>query len=209
MITIAELVVADEPSAWADAGFTVDGDRTVLGTVRVRAGGPDESRGRGVVSWALRDVALDGDDIDGLRTAVVDSAPSASVGAIHPNHTTAIDHVVVATPDWPRTIAALGAAGFELRRERAAGTDTAPMRQGFFRAGDVIIEVVGPRDAAGGGGPARFFGLALSVDDLDATKAFYGDRLSDPKPAVQPGRRIATLRHRELGISTAIAFMST
>jgi hypothetical protein len=206
VITIAELVVGDEPSAWAAAGFDVDGETAVVGAVRVRLTGHD-ARGRGLLSWALRDATLHDDDVDGLTsTRATDAVPSPS-GA-HPNGTNAIDHVVVATPDWPRTIAALGAAGFELRRERAAGTDAAPMRQGFFRAGEVIVEVVGPRDAAGDG-PARFFGLALNVVDLDATKRFYGDRLTDPKPAVQPQRRIATLRHRDLGISTAIAFMST
>jgi hypothetical protein len=115
-----------------------------------------------------------------------------------------IDHIVVSTPDWQRTIDALGAVGFELRRERAAS-----MRQGFFRAGEVIIEVVGPHEPSADAGPARFFGLALNVVDLDATKQYYGDRLGSVKDAVQQARQIATLRHRDLGISTAIAFMST
>jgi hypothetical protein len=30
-----------------------------------------------------------------------------------------------------------------------------------------------------------------------------------PKSAVQPGRRIATLRHKQLGLSVPLAFMST
>ena len=35
----------------------------------------------------------------------------------------------------------------------------------------------------------------------------YGEHLGRIKDAVQPGRRIATLRHRDLGLSVAIAFM--
>jgi hypothetical protein len=82
------------------------------------------------------------------------------------------------------------------------------VRQGFFRAGEVIVEVVGQHEVTDPDGAATFFGLALTVTDLDATKRFFGDRLSDPKPAVQPGRRVATLRHREVGMSGALAFMS-
>jgi hypothetical protein len=168
--------------------------------VRLRGAGD----GRGVVEWSLRATTLDDTvAIDALPTRVATSAPCAP--ASHANGATTIDHVVIATPNWPRTIDALGAAGFDLRRERDAGGG---MRQGFFRAGEVIIEIVGPQEVRDADGAARFFGLALNVADLDATKAFFGDRLSDPKPAVQAGRRIATLRHRDIGISTAIAFMS-
>jgi hypothetical protein len=146
-------------------------------------------------------VTLDAGTIDGLPTDARDRESIAP--AAHANGTTEIDHVVVATPDWARTIAAFEHAGFDLRRERDAGR----VRQGFFRAGAVIIEVVGGHEPAGDG-PASFFGLALNVADLDATKAFYGPLLGEPKVAVQPGRRIATLRHRDVGLSTAIAFMS-
>jgi hypothetical protein len=206
--TVVELAVADEPAAWRDAGFTVADGAAGIGGVRVRCVGP--AGHRGIVAWTLGGVRLGPDTcVDGLATAVDERAGvDEPEPAAHANGTVAIDHVVIATPHWPRTIAAFEAIGCELRRERAAGTDDAPMRQGFFRAGDVILEIVGPREPVADGGPARFFGLALTVADLDATKRFYGDALSDPKPAVQRDRRIATLRHREVGISTAIAFMS-
>ena len=42
-------------------------------------------------------------------------------------------------------------------------------------------------------GPAGFWGLAFVVDDLDAAVASFGEgHVSEPRPAVQEGRRIAT-----------------
>jgi hypothetical protein len=81
------------------------------------------------------------------------------------------------------------------------------MRQLFFRLGEVILEVVGQPDVAGAGDPG-FFGLAITVADLDATARSLGEHLGTPKDAVQAGRRIATLRHRDIGMSVATAFMS-
>jgi hypothetical protein len=204
VITIGEVVVADDAAAWASAGFEVVDDVARVGTVDVRLAGTG-GRGRGVVSWALRDATLRGDlSIDGLSTT--EARPADACDAVeHPNGTTSIDHIVIATPAWSRTIKALGAVGFELRRER---TPSPQLRQGFFRAGEVIVEVVGPPEAKPDDGRARFYGLAFTVADLDETKRFFGARVSEPKAAVQPGRRITTLHHRDVGMTTAIAFMS-
>jgi hypothetical protein len=81
------------------------------------------------------------------------------------------------------------------------------MKQVFFRLGEVILELVGQPEATGDG-PPGFFGLAITVDDLDALAGQLGDRLGTIKDAVQEGRRIATLRHRDIGMSVATAFMS-
>jgi hypothetical protein len=48
----------------------------------------------------------------------------------------------------------------------------------------------------------------LISPDLDATAAHLGDVTSAPKDAVQKGRRISTLRTRDLDISVPVAFMS-
>jgi hypothetical protein len=81
------------------------------------------------------------------------------------------------------------------------------MRQVFFRLGEVILELIGQPGAAGAGEPG-FFGLAITVDDLDAVAETLGDHLGGIKDAVQDGRRIATLRHRDLGMSVATALMT-
>jgi hypothetical protein len=203
MLRVNGVVVADEASAWAAAGFTVMEDIACIGTVAVRLVGPTDAHDRGIVSWSLSDASLSGPEIDGLATTVARSV-AACEAVEHPNGSTSIDHIVIATPDWARTIDALAAVGFELRRERAASRST---KQGFFRAGEVIVEVVGPTEASGDPAPAWFYGLALTVADLDETKRFFGPRLSEPKAAVQPGRRIATLSHDD-GVSPSLAFMS-
>jgi hypothetical protein len=189
--TLVELSLADPPSAWAELGFAVDGDTVALGGVSLTLGAP----GRGIVSWSLAGVADPG-YIDGLPTRVV--APGAQP-VTHPNGAIGLDHVVVTTPDFDRTSAALADAGMPLRRVRDVG-----FRQGFRRLGPGILELVEARDAPPG--PARFWGLVIVVSDLDALARRLGDRLGAIKPAVQAGRHIATLR-REAGLGQAVAVM--
>jgi hypothetical protein len=194
--TIAELVVGDEPAAWARLGFTVDGDRTTVGTSTIVL----DSAGGGLRSWALRGAATTA--FDGLETTAA-SAPTVESPA-HPNGAIRIDHVVVSTPDLPRTFAALQDAGLDLRRVREH-SDT--LHQGFFRLGEVILEVVGPPQPAGDG-PARFWGLVAVVPDVDVLAASAEPELfGEPRAAVQEGRRIVTVS-REAGLSVALAFLT-
>jgi catechol 2,3-dioxygenase-like lactoylglutathione lyase family enzyme len=205
--TVDELVVGDPPEAWAAAGFSVDPDGTCrIGAVRVRLAGPDG--GRHVRAWSVRDVQGGPPaDVDGVPTAA--SHRPAPEPAGHPNGAVAIDHVVLRSPDVDRTVAAVTAGlGLDVRRVRHAGGDP-PVRQVFFRLGEVVLELIGPEEPdPEDRRPARLWGLAHTVADLDTTAAVLGDRLGPVRPAVQAGRRIATLRHRELGMSVATAFMS-
>jgi hypothetical protein len=206
-VTIDEILVGDPREAWEAAGFTVDDDGTCrIGTVRVRLVGRDG--GKRILGWSLRDAPparLADGTLDGLPTTVSDAPPAEP--ATHANGARHIDHVVLLSPDLARTSAALEALGVPARGERDTDTYGAPMRQIFFRLGEVILELVGQPDSAGEGDPG-FFGLAITVDDLDAAGALLGERLGQAKDAVQDGRRIATLRHRDLGMSVATALMS-
>jgi hypothetical protein len=196
---LVEITVGDEPAAWASVGFAVgDDDTTAVGTVALRLGGP--AGGRGITGWALAD---GGGDIDGLPTAAADLGTLPADPRDHANGALSIDHLVVATPDLERTTAALEDRGILARRTREAGRGRA---QRFFRLGEVILELVGPTEPAGDG-PATFWGLAFTVADLDATAAHLNGRIGEPKAAVQPGRRIATL-HAGDHISVPVAFLS-
>ena len=206
-VTIDEILVGDPPDAWEAAGFAVDEDGSCrIGQVRVRLVGRDG--GKRILGWSLRDAPparLADGTLDGLPTTASD-APPVEPGT-HPNGSMYIDHVVLLTPDLARTTEALAAIGLTPRGERDSDTYGAPMRQVFFRLGEVILELIGQPGTAGEGDPG-FFGLAITVEDLDAAGALLGEHLGQSKEAVQDGRRIATLRHREVGMSVATALMT-
>jgi catechol 2,3-dioxygenase-like lactoylglutathione lyase family enzyme len=206
-ITIESITVADAPEAWAENGFDVTGDTCLIGTIEVRLAGREA--GRGLTGMTLRGIETSG--LDGLPAEPAATASAPEPAPEHPNGVARIDHVVAFTPDRARTAAALQAAGLDLRRLRDEPTPAGGGYQAFFRLGEAILEVVEippdaprplPPDA-----PARLWGLAFLVSDLDRTRAALGDRLGEPRPAVQPGRRIATLR-REAGLSFGCAFMT-
>lgn len=207
--TIDELVLADEPERWSALGFDVERDRVRLGTIRVRLAGEDA--GRGILGWSLR--GLDSTELDGLQTARSESAVPAEAPA-HPNGVAAIDHVVAMSPALDRSVAALQAAGLDLRRIREQPTPAGAPRQAFFRLGAEILEVVqepaqviAARGEGGTDRPARLWGLAFLAPDLDRTVAALSEHVGEAREAVQPGRRIATVR-RSAGLAVPVALMS-
>lgn len=200
MAELAALLVGDPPDVWADLGFVVDDGAVHVSGVRHVLGGEK----KGIRDWSIRGLGADVDGIDGAAFGLpaADARPTPD----HPNGVFALDHLVVFSPDLGRTIGALEAAGLDLRRTRDTGTYGAPMQQAFFKLGEVILELVGPKEPSGDG-PIRFYGLAWTVRDLDETAAYLGDRLKPAKDAVQPGRRIATLASSG-GSTVPHAFMS-
>ena len=204
MVTIDTLTVADEPQAWHRAGFTVADGTCQVGGVRIRLVG--RAGGKGLLGWSLRDVPAGLRDLDGVPTSVSTEPPPAP-GPEHPIGALVIDHLVLTTPHLARTTAALEATGLEVRRVRPFQLAGTAMQQVFFRLGEVVLEVVGEPGATGDG-PATVWGLTYTVADLDAAAEMLGDACSPVKDAVQPGRRIATVRHRELDLSVATALMS-
>jgi hypothetical protein len=203
--TIDELLVADPADAWEAAGFDVRDGCFRLGNVKIQLGG----RGRGIARCTMRDLASE--NPDGLPISRSNAALSEPRTAPHPNGTVALEHLVAATPALERTIEALERTGLELRRVRDEPTPGGAPRQAFFRLAEVILEVVetppAARDRPDPDAPARFWGLAFLVEDLERCAAFLGEWLGEPRDAVQPGRRIATLR-REVGLTAAVAFIT-
>jgi hypothetical protein len=198
-VVLTELTLGGDATPWERLGFGVAGDGLRVGAVRLsfEAGAP-----AGIAGWTL--AGTRSADLDGLATRPAAETEAAGEPPVHPNGALRLDHVVVFTPDLDRTLAALEGAGLELRRVRDAGTPEHPVRQGFYRLGEVILEVVGDVEPAG---PARFWGLLVVVSDLDALAERLGGDLGAPRDAVQPGRRIATLRE-SAGLGVPVAFMS-
>ncbi len=200
---LIQLEIDDPASAWEAAGFAIGDDGACLvGSVTLRF--RTDARGGGIRSWSLSELDADATMIDGLPL-VVAGEPAGPVD--HPNTASGIDHLVIQTPDVERTVRALDAAGLAERRRRHTESYGSPMTQVFHRAGEVIVEVVGPPRASGDE-PASFFGLAFTLDDLDAPAPLLGDAVGDRKPAVQEGRDRRGLRHERLGLSVPVLLMS-
>jgi hypothetical protein len=193
-VELAGLRIADPADRWQALGFAVDRETVRLDGIEIEL----EVDGEGIVSWALRHARTTG-DVDGLVTDATNGDQPAG-GQPHPNGAVGIDHVVVTTPDFDRTADALTAAGMSLRRIREAGS----FRQGFRRLGPAILELVEAVDAPPG--PARFWGLVVVAEDLASLSERLGPRLGAVRPAVQPGRQIATLA-ASAGLGTKVAFM--
>jgi hypothetical protein len=204
---LAALELHADPEAWRAAGFTVGDDgRCRIGTTDLVLSGGDG----GFVGWTIAGAIPTEDGLDGVVTHVATAgAPGPAASVTHPNGGTAIDHVVLATPDTARTFETLEAAGFALRRVRDAGTPERPLRQGFFLFVDTLLEVVGPPapDTAEAGTSASLWGITLVTGDLAAAAASFGAALSAPRPAVQLGREIAVVA-REAGLGVRVALMT-
>jgi hypothetical protein len=202
--TVDELFIATGPEPWVEAGFEVSDATCEVGSVRLRLQGGE---GRGIVGWSVRD--LENGELDGLDT-LASEAPPAAAGP-HPNGTLSIDHLVVISPDLDRTRAVLEAAGFDFRRLREGDTPGGSLRQAFFRMGEVLLEVVeappGTKIASDPSGPARLWGISFLVEELDTPAGVLGEALGEPRDAVQPGRRIATVA-TAAGLGPAVAFMT-
>ena len=129
----------------------------------------------------------------GIRDWVLEREPAPRPPSPeHPNGALAVDHVVLLATDLAATTERLAGEGLDHR--------PSPAPQEFFVLGPCLLEVVqADRDG--------FWGLTLTVADLDALGERLGDLLGTAKDAVQPGRRIATLR-REAGLGQPVAFMT-
>ncbi len=192
---LAGLQIADPPDRWRALGFAVSEEgELALGDVVIQLG----VSGEGITGWTLTGVDATG-EIDGLATSVTSEPAAAAVR--HDNGAIAIDHVVIVTGDFERTSEALAARGMPLRLVRERDRDR--HRQGFRRLGPAIMEIVEVLDLEGA---ARFWGLVVLVEDLDGLHSRLHPHLHEIRPAVQEGRRIATLDD-SAGLTPRLAFM--
>lgn len=193
------LALGDGPDPWRALGFVPDGDRLDLGGLTLHLTGA----GGGLLGWWFdRPVGT----LDGLPEVVASARPDPVVsrdGSAHPAGPVVVDHVVVATADHARTAAALARVGLVPRRTVDAARGDRGTRYAFTLLGTCLLEVIGPREPAGTD-PARLVGLALAAPDLDA---FAAVATAPPRDAIQPGRRIVTIR-REVGLGVPVAVLT-
>jgi hypothetical protein len=194
---VAELVVQSAVEPWQRLGLQVHDGVAVVGSIALRF----EPGDGGVVSWGLCVEHGVPPHIDGLATHPAEP-PSAAAGE-HPLGIDGWDHLVVMTSSLERTCGAIEAAtGAPLKRIREAGA----VRQGFHRMGELVIEVVETAQVTSA--TASFWGFVWNVRDLDdACRRLGPDLVTAPKGAVQPGRRIATVRSAA-GVGVPLALMT-
>lgn len=198
---LAGVGVPDVPEAWARLDCTV-----VEGAVPFANGALLLGRSGLVLAGAA---GLDGPaaDLEGIALAGGDAVAPVR----HGSGAFELDHVVLLTDSLERTSAAIEAMlGLECRRVRETGT----VRQAFHRFADVettagrsrgcIVEVVESDRVE----RTTLMGVVLNVVDLFELAERLGPELmSAPKPAVQRGRYISTVR-RDVGLGTAVALMT-
>ena len=206
--TIDELTLAER--ARALGGARLRGQRRLLpaGGVRVRFAGPEA--GRGIVGWSLRDLASA--ELDGLPTSASRRPASPPALAAAERRDRDRPHRRGLTRSRPQRAALRGRRPRSAPRARAAD----PRRRsapGVLspRRGDPRARPESRRRSFGAPGgrdrPARLWGLALLVDDLDRTVELFAPHVPPARAAVQPGRRITTVA-RTAGLGMALALMS-
>ena len=199
---VCELVIGGAPTGWEAIGIHFSNEnRCLLADVSLRI---DSTLTPGLHAWSISEIDASTTEIDGITTSL---ATNAATPQVTPNsglslQVVGVDHVVINTPNLQRTSDALAQlTGAPLKRTRDAGNG---VTQGFHKLGSVVVELVTMPSMPEG--PASLWGFVLNVQDLDGIAAHLGpDVLSPPKPAVQPGRRIATFRSAAaLGVPVAL-----
>lgn len=109
-----------------------------------------------------------------------------------------VDHVVLLVPDLDAAKAAME----EIGRPARLSMEVRGRPAAFFRVGPVLEVIESPVRAA------AIYGVALVTEEplevLTLRWRSLGFDLSDPRPAIQPGRRIVTVR----GLKAGLAVMS-
>ena len=222
-LTLSELFVAGTARSWENLGLESEIWLTPTGSsesfialphLTLVFDGDPSGVSSGLIGWTfIREQGEPGADvettIDGIPTRIRSQPISSDVESRKNGgdglDVLGVDHVVVMTGALERTCAAITeVTGDPLRRIRDAGRG---VRQGFHRPGNVIIEVV-ERPDLDAHDPASLWGLVLVVRDLDQTVAWLGpDVVGSPRDAVQPGRRIASIRS-DAGLGVPVALMT-
>lgn len=123
-----------------------------------------------------------------------------------PGHALNIDHVVIASGD-SATVAAhfRDELGLEIKRTMARPGTNSHLE--FGKLFDLTLEFAGPPEPRPGPVKGAFWGLVFTVDDIDAvveTVRAAGYPVDDPKPAVQPGAKIAGVKAGTGGVPFAL-----
>jgi methylmalonyl-CoA epimerase len=155
--------------------------------------------------------------MDGVLLEVVQPPPELSGGGVPAGAITRIDHVVLRLPDVEEACRRMRYYfGVETKRTFERGET----RFSFLRPGDVVLELIGPREArdeplatpsdTGEAAPRTGFiaGLAfecVGIGALAAELAAKGYPIGEPHPALQGGRIVSV--HADGAYGVPVAFI--
>jgi catechol 2,3-dioxygenase-like lactoylglutathione lyase family enzyme len=147
----------------------------------------------------------DVDGFHGLAVAVEPAGPPPS-RTLASDAATAIDHVVVFTPDPTRAIALWrDRVGMRLAFDREF--PERKVRLTFFRSGGLTFELACALPPPADGGSDRFYGVSYRVPDLAARRAALlaaGVEVSEIRRGNKPGTQVASVRDRTAGVPTLL-----
>jgi hypothetical protein len=203
MSRLVTLCVGGSAEPWSRLGLQFSGPDTYLSDVRMHVVDGES----GLFAWEVSspDLTPGRISVDGITTVIVPETPApSSTSPLGPTTAVRLDHVVVNTNDLDRTSAALESHLLApARRTREVGNG---VFQRFHMLDNTIIEVVcGPHITAT---TSTMWGMVASVDDIHELCGWLGpDVASAPKPAVQKGRYISTVKPA-VGLGVPFAIMS-
>lgn len=144
--------------------------------------------------------------LDGLPVGVTEHRASGAEAAPNACDIEGIDHIVFQAAGRDHAVALFGSTlGLDFRLDRPVADG---LRQLFFRADDLIVEVLVTPDGVPRTSPAlSLWGIAWATTDIEATQARLtgaGFTVSQVRTGRKPNTRVATVRSPALATRTLI-----
>ena len=199
--TLTALHLGDPADRWEALGFTVVDDTIALAGLRLVLGRPSRASSAGRSPGSSRS-----------PTSTASRRPS-SHGPSRRRHATRTARLSSTTSSSRRPTSIGPPRRWRCTGCRCAGFarwGTSPPRAAFGRASGASARGSwsSSRPSRCPPGPAAFWGLVVVLPDLGWLASHLGSGVvGEPKPAVQPGRQIVTLK-RAAGLGQPLAFMS-
>jgi catechol 2,3-dioxygenase-like lactoylglutathione lyase family enzyme len=132
--------------------------------------------------------------------------PSPLAGSDEAAAISALDHLVVRTPNPERAVALYaGRLGLDLRLDRS--NPAWGSRLLFFRCGDLVVEIAHDLKRGVSDGPDHLWGLSWRTPDIARANARLkaaGLDVSEPRDGRRPGSQVFTVKNHTEGVPTLV-----
>lgn len=141
-----------------------------------------------------------------IRLVAKGSDPPSPVTAEEAACVSALDHVVVRTPNPERAIDFYaGRLGLDLRLDRS--NDQWDARLLFFRCGDLVVEITHDLKKGVSDAPDQLWGLSWRVPDVAKANARLktaGLEVTEPRDGRRPGSQVFSVKDKTEGVPTLV-----